>query len=463
MFDLERVYLNLPPTIQNLACTFEGWRLQRFRHSGAFSRLLKDAENRGGWAEERIREYRDARLRAFIRHCAETVPYYRALFRELGIQPFDIAGLEDLGLLPVLSKTTVQEKYEEFESEAIAKRDRILAHTSGTTGTGLRFMVTRLAVQEQWAIWWRYRRWHGIQPGTWCGYFGGRSVVPVGQTRPPFWRYNYAGRQILFSGYHMSPGNMSAYVDELRKRRPPWLHGYPSLIALLASYVLENSIDLGYSVRWITLGAENVLPQQVEIIERAFGIRPRQHYGMAEGVANISECERGALHVDEDYSAVEFVPNPDGPGYRIVGCNFTNAATPLLRYDVGDVVTPGGACNCGRPGRVIMAIDGRSEDYVLLRNGARLGRLDHIFKDLTNVREAQIYQPAVGKLLLRVVRGSGYGPEDENALLAEARKRVGGEAEIEIQYVDRLPRSRTGKLRFVISDVKEGKLEAVGR
>jgi len=49
-----------------------------------------------------------------------------------------------------------------------------------------------------------------------------------------------------------------------------------------------------YPIRWITVGAENLLPQQADLIEQAFGARPRQHYGMAEAIANSSECERGA-------------------------------------------------------------------------------------------------------------------------------------------------------------------------
>ena len=93
---------------------------------------------------------------------------------------------------------------------------------------------------------------------------------------------------------------------------------------------------------------------------------PLQHYGMAEAVANISECEHDQLHVDEDCAAVEFIPNSDGPGYKIIGTNFTNLATPLLRYDVQDLVTlTNVTCSCGRPGRVVASVDGRAEDYII--------------------------------------------------------------------------------------------------
>src|SRR5690606_21955337 len=130
--------------------------------------------------------------------------------------------------------------------------------------------TTAQALQVQWATWWRYWRWHGIQPGTWCGYFGGRSVVPVRQKFPPYWRINYPGRQILFSAYHMNPGNLGHYMDELRNRRPPWLHGYPSQLALIASHMIDTGYDLGYQPQWVTVGAENLLPHQVTAIAAAF-------------------------------------------------------------------------------------------------------------------------------------------------------------------------------------------------
>jgi len=264
----------------------------------------------------------------------------------------------------------------------------------------------------------------------------------------------------MFSAYHMSPTNMGDYVDELRRRRPPWLHGYPSLLVLLAAYILESGADLGYKVRWVTTGAENLLPQQADVIERAFGVRPKQHYGMAEAVANFSECEYGALHVDEDFAAVEFIPNSDGPGFRVIGTNFTNLATPLLRYDVQDIVTlTEGKCPCGRPGRIVSHIDGRYEDYIILKNGTRLGRMDHIFKDMVNVREAQIYQKIPGEIIIRVVRGPKYTEANEKTLFQETRKRVGSDTKIYIEYVDHLKRSKTGKLRFVISEIDQGKLE----
>ncbi len=461
--NLERVYLRLPISLQNLGCTLEGLRIQQKRFGSGFRSQLASAERRSSFSEDQVCEFRDQRLRAFVAHCATTVPYYRNQFRDLGITPEDIRDLDDLRVLPVLSKQTVQERPSEFVSDLAHRYECEHVHTSGTTGGGLQFLTTNAAVQEQWAVWWRYRRWHGIQPDTWCAYFGGRSLVPAEQLKPPFWRTNLAGRQLFFSAYHLSPGNLKSYAEKVRSARIPWLHGYPSLLALLAAYIVDTGFDLGYQPRWVTVGAENLLQQQAAIVERAFGVKPVQHYGMAEAVANISECSVGKLHVDEDFSAVEFLDDESG-GRKVIGTNFSNYATPLLRYDAQDVVWMGtNTCDCGLPGRIIDSIDGRQEDYVVLKNGARIGRLDHIFKDMVRVREAQIIQRDSGKIVVRIVRASSYDESDERTLRHEFAQRLGRDAQIDLEYVDSLRRTGSGKLRFVISEIKENQLQNVAR
>jgi phenylacetate-CoA ligase len=451
----EALYLRLPAVLQHAACSYVGWRTERTRYAGDFSRLLAAADERTFWPVEEIARYQDERLQRFVAHAVATVPFYRERFASAGVAAADIRSRDDLRALPILTKEEAQEHMHELVSDAVPEREHIWIHTSGTTGGALRFPTTMKSWQEQWATWWRYRRWHGIERGTWCGYFGGRSIVPSTHKRPPFWRYNLAGKQVLFSGYHMSPENLPLYLEELRRRKPRWLFGYPSLLSLLAAYVVDSGSDLGYEIRWITIGAESLLAHQADVIARAFGVHPIQHYGMAEGVANISQCDRGALHVDEDLAPVEFVPVEEAEGlFKVVGTNYTNPATPLLRYEMQDLVTvrPGAFCGCGRPGRVVESLDGRIEDYVVLGDGAKLGRMDHIFKDMVNVKEAQIHQPRAGEMTIRVVRGSGYSAQDEHELLGEARKRVGGEMKIDIAYVEGLPRTPTGKLRLVVSE-----------
>jgi phenylacetate-CoA ligase len=135
-----------------------------------------------------------------------------------------------------------------------------------------------------------------------------------------------------------------------------------------------------------------------------------------------------------------------------VGTNFTNEAFPLVRYATSDVVSPGEPCSCGRPGRTVR-VDGREEDYVLLPDGTKLGRLDHVFKDAVTVREAQILQRRAGEITVNVVPGDGYTADGERAFLEDLRRRVGSDTVVNVRYLERIPRDASGKLRFVVSDV----------
>jgi len=322
-------------------------------------------------------------------------------------------------------------------------------HTSGTTGAGLIFDTTLDAIRDQWAVWWRYRLRHGLDPSTWSATFGGRSVVPGGRAEPPYWRTNLGGRQVLYSQYHLGPSTADAYLRDLCRRRLPWFHGYPSVLSLLAGLALDSRRGERPRPRVITLGAENLLEPQRRVIAEGLGVAPVQHYGLAEAVANASQCLAGNLHVDEDFAAVELIP--DGDAFRIVGTALEIRAMQLIRYETGDRARPlEGGCACGLPGRVLERIDGRLEDLLELADGTRVGRLDHLFKDLVRVAEAQIVQEAPGRCVIRVVPREGFGADDSRALLAECALRFGDRLDARVEVVSAIPRTGRGKLRLVV-------------
>lgn len=441
---LIKLYNNSPVCLQNLFCSMQGFLICRRRYSSNFYKQLKLYEA-GYYKPEEC-------LEGFIKNIA-TVPYYSGLFRmyRLDIEAKDIYA--EICKLPILTKDEVKENLDKIVNKGF-KGKYTYAKTSGTTGSGLVFPYSRDMENKQWAVWWRYRRWHGIDLNCWMGWFGGRTIMPVTIKKAPFWRINIPGKQVMFSAYHLNQATVKDYYLEIRHRKLTWLHGYPSQLSLLASLILEEGLLPLDDVTHITFGAENLLENQKRIIRRAFPKAVlRQHYGLSEGVANISENKEGELVVDQDFCYVEFVPvSPDKPEVcRIIGTGFNNPVFPLVRYDTGDIAV----IERKTDGKIkIKSIDGRQEDFIKLPNGVKLGRLDHIFKELTKVREAQIVQDAIDLLRIRVVKGNGYDEMEENKLWQELRSRIGEEMAIVIDYTDKIERTKSGKLRFVISKLK---------
>ncbi|GHV04221.1 capsular polysaccharide biosynthesis protein CapK [Bacteroidia bacterium] len=441
---LNTIYNSSPIFVQNIFCSIKGYFIQKKRYNSNFHLQLQKFENR---------EYEQITcLKQFLLNCKE-VPYYQTVFNKYKLDVNAENPYIELKKLPILTKETVKENITNITNPYF-KGKIYKAKTSGTTGSGLVFSYSTDMENKQWAVWWRYRRWHGIDLNMWCGWFGGRTIISIKQQNPPYWRINKQGKQVMFSAYHLNIDTVEYYYKEIIKRNLTWLHGYPSQLSLLASLIQDKGFDLLLSIKYITFGAENLLLNQREIIQKAFpNATLRQHYGLSEGVANISEDINGDLIVDDDFCYVEFIPveNTSPNICRIIGTGFFNEAFPLIRYDTGDIAEieylPDGKLK-------ILSIDGRKEDFITLPNGVKLGRLDHIFKSLTTIREAQIHQKDLYHIDFKIVKGHGYTINDEHKLWKEIRERINETVSVNINYVDKVERTKSGKLRFVISDIK---------
>ena len=447
-----QLYYALPVWAQNLACYMEGIRIQKSRYSKTFWTALKEYKSHNAWGYDRLCGERDAKLGKMVRHCYTTVPCYKKCFDEGGINPDSIKTIDDLKILPILTKDQVKANINDFVSTGVDYSKTKIHPTGGTTGAGLRFVTTNEEEAEQWAIWWRYRLWHGIGFETWCGNLGGKATVPLTQKEPPFWRKNTPGRQFFYSGYHINKENAEYYAKHIQKNNIRWIHGYPSNLAEFASYLNENGITL--PLQWVSIGAENLYPKQIAIMEKVYCTKPIQHYGLTEGVANISERPNGELTVDEDFACVEFLPTGNANEYRIIGTTLTNFAMPLLRYDTGDLayITELGKHN--EFGRVIDRLNGRQNEFVQLPNGAKVGAaaISLITNRFQGVMQSQIIQHTRDKIDFCIVV-SKTEPFSEDEFRLAIQEKLGTEMQVNIVQVDSLIKTTSGKQKLVISEI----------
>lgn len=443
------LYNHAPVWLQNLACSVEGLRIKRQRYGADFKRALSEYESHNDWTYEQMCEYRDARLHKLVAHAYATVPYYRRLFDEGGINPDKIKTLGDLEAIPILRKETVMNNPREFMSSAYPGRRLIEISTSGSTGSSLVLKVDPKNIAEQYAIWWRYRRNLGIDFDMWHHEFGSRIIAPATRAKPPFWRTSIPLKQVMFSAFHGNANTFPHYIEKMNRDGFAWIHATPSVFVPLAAHCVEHGVKLKHEIKFITTGAENLYDYQRMLIREAFGVWARKHYGLTEAVANFSEDRDGIMEVDEDFAAVEFVPEDDY--FHIVGTSLINYSMPLIRYDTSDICFFSN--KIGKRGRIVDKIDGRTGDGIFLPNGTRVGTLSALFSETKNIVEAQIYQRKDYSLEIRYVPKNENHYGDLRRVEVMLQDRIAHALPVKFVEMEKIPRTKRGKLRYIITEI----------
>ena len=459
------LYYRSPYFIKNLVSTYYEWHKSYKKYGTHYQRHFDTLSKTQWMTTKELLDLQQTEVLKFIRYAYNHVPYYKKLFDSNGLSLSDINCLDDIQNIPVLTKEVFRQNSQEFLSNVFDTRDIYWDHTSGTTGKALRIALSKECYQRDYAFYWVQRSACGTDRKTSkVATFAGHPIAPIDRMKPPFWVYNYYEKQLLFSSYHLSKNNLQYYAKELGKFQPDLIHGYPSSIYLVANYLLENKIN-NIRPKCIITASETLFDHQKSVIHEAFDCMPLTHYGNAERAGDIDECPEGGKHIKYEHSYIEFLDEdnePAKPGCegRIVCTAFGNYAMPLIRYDLGDIAIPlYRDCNCGRGGYIVERIVGRVDDYIVTPDGRFVGRLGHLFKDSLNVEEAQLYQDTPEKLVIRIIKRPAYSEYDEKLILNEARNRLGNIINIEFEYVSKIPRTSSGKQRFVVSKIDFGNLK----
>ena len=450
------LYEALPVFAQNVACTGAGWMRSRQRFTPHFWRTLDEWGRSMSEPEELLRARQARRLAELLHHARTNVPYFASLPSMQSHADPATAIASTLAQIAPLEKACYRDRPEALLARNIPRWRLMRANTSGTTGTALRLWYTREALAEEYATVWRMRRSLGVSPSDPHMTFGGRMVVPFQTRDAPDWRQDWSAGQTLFSLYHMTPETLPAYVKAVHATDARYAQGYPSSLHLMARALLDAGRPLPRGrLRAVFASSETVLAFQREAIELAFGAPLFDRYGASEFAVSMTGCSAEKLHVDMEYCIVEVEATEETDEYvrgSLLVTGLSNFATPFIRYRIGDIGTRlKKPCTCGRAGDVFESVDGRIEDYVVTPDGRMVGRLDHIFKQQSNVAEAQIVQDRRDRIRVLVVPAPSWSDHSEAELTSVIRMRLGDEIGVEIFPVPSIAREPNGKFRAVKS------------
>jgi phenylacetate-CoA ligase len=183
--------------------------------------------------------------------------------------------------------------------------------------------------------------------------------------------------------------------------------------------------------------------QELGLIAAQCPDHPKQHYHVvAENVLLEVLNERGE-------------PARPGEVGRMVLTDLHNFATPLIRYEIGDLAEMGSPCPCGRGLPMIARVLGRTRNMLVLPSGEqmcpRFTYEEFLFK--LPIRQFQVIQENLETLAVRLVADRKLAPEEEKTVRDTILAKTRHPFAIRIDYVTEIPRAASGKFEEFRSEV----------
>ena len=200
---------------------------------------------------------------------------------------------------------------------------------------------------------------------------------------------------------------------------------------------------------------EVLTPTQRADCERTFGMAPRDSYSASEVSLIAIECPDapGRYHVQSESVLLEILdadekPCAVGVPGRVVVTDLHNLATPMIRYEIGDIAEWGKPCACGRGLPVLRRIVGRTLSLLRLPDG------DTLVPDIERqelhriapIRQAQVIQRSLDAMEVRLAVDRALTNDE----LTEVRRAIlhglhDRDFVLSFAFMDEIPRSQAGK------------------
>ena len=445
MKTLFKIYHSLPSCIQNIFITLFNIKAYLYRYSGDYKKYFNELSKDVILSKDE----RFTLLYNFLSYAKNNSYYYSDK-----IDLSQIKILEDLKRVPLLTKKELIENIDTIKT--IDTKDAIKAKNGGTTGFSLEGYFTKSDNQRRFADVNAFRAKFGYKFGKKTAWFSGKSLLGNNKNTKKFWRTDYLFNVRYYSTFHINDNNAKYYLDNIRKYEPLYIGGFPSCLYELAKYGIKNNIESCQTIKAIFPNAETLTKEMRETIETYFKSKIYDQYGSSEGAPHIFEINGDYIY-DTREAFIEVLDEDGNPAKigNLVVTSFYTHGTPLIRYDIGDVVELEEVFNYNIIPK-IKRILGRKMSFIVSEEMGKInaGNISNCTKNVNGIQAFQIIQDSLDELLVKLVKNSNYKNEDENEFLKNLRERVGDKIQINLIYVDEIPREKSGKFNIIKSSLK---------
>lgn len=401
------------------------------------------------------RAFQRRMLARLLSHARMASPWWQERLRDV---PDDLSP-DELHRLPVLRRDALRDSIERCGALALDAREGGVRphHTSGSTGMPMRFFMSERAGQitqaHQWADHARHRR-DARLPGA---SLVGRVPHHPGQDHIVVPANPESGTGPLYAR-HSFDGTMAGHARWLARIDPYWLHVASSTWdGVLDEY--EAGTPPPRRLREVLQVSESVTPEMRERTRRLVGASIRDRYSCEELGPIALQCpvHEDRLHVCVANTIVEVVddggaPCPEGVAGSVLVTGLHQLASPMVRYELGDVAALHPQCRCGERVPSLSGLLGRKRFLLRLPDGQRIQFrvVGAHWTQVAPVRQHRLVQVSADEIVAELVLDRPLLAAEREALAAMLRERIHPKLRYRIEQVNAIAWAPGGKRQEMV-------------
>lgn len=412
-----------------------------------------------------LNKYQSDKYKELLLYAYQHTAYYHRIFDEIGLITENTnIHTDKLGQIPILTKEIIRQEGENLYSDELNKRGAYENTSGGSTGEPVRFMQDKVYFAKNFGDKILFGLLNDKMPGEKeIKLWGSERDLLEGTIGLKERMVNFFFNREFLNSFVLDEDRMDHYIRVINQKKPKQIWTYADSIYQLAKYANQHGREV-YSPLNIITTAGVLYDEMRDEIQQAFPkSRILNQYGSREaGAIGIEVAGARGIRIFEHSVLTELLDmntntiRDEGMGELLI-TNLTNYSMPLIRYKIGDVAVIQKDMEKQKGSfATITQLIGRTNSYLKKKDGAMIHGefVTHLFYNKKWVENFQVIQKDYENIQFKIVLSRGCkADEKEISIMISDLKKVYGDCNIEIQYVENIPKLKSGKYQFVITEI----------
>jgi len=412
----------------------------------------------------KLSEFQEKHLKKLLLHAYKNVPYYHRIFDEIGLIIDGRVNLSKFNKIPILTKDIIRKHYKKLCSKDYTTKNWYYKESGGSTGEPIRiiqddvyshwrdaaerfYYVNMLNIDEfsckKIVIW-----------GSWSDLFQSTKGLKAKIS-------NLVKNTKLLNCLKMTEDDIERYIQIINSYKPDLIRGYSSSLYELCRYAEKKNLKV-YTPNIVIGTAETLTSEMREKIETVFKTKLFNFYGAREVSSIAGECKEGLMHIFSFYNNIEILDGEnkyvkEGEEGRVIVTNLHNYSMPIIRFEIGDMAVLGPKrCKCGNLLPTLEKVTGRITECFVKEDGTTISPVFFIILFLgvyekRLFKKFQIIQEDYKKIKILIVPETNKDIPYKKDIEEKIKLMMGKDCKINWEFVDEIPKTKSGKYVYIKS------------